>query len=93
MNMLKHTGTSFSSFVCVTLLSLFPFIARADAAVPMDGRCLSFLAILGLILFVFPAVGASFLLTACFAKRKKGWLIWGGVLLLLSGLLWSQFYA
>ena len=74
--------------VCMILLYLFPAVAYADAAVPMDAKSWSLFGVFVFVLLVFPVIGVSFLLVALFAKRKKGWLIWGGILLLISATLW-----
>lgn len=74
----------------VVLLYLFPAVAYADAAVPMDAKSWSLFGVFMFVLFGFPVIGVSFLLAALFAKRKMGWLIWGGILLLISGMFWVR---
>ncbi len=81
----------------MSMLLFFPAVARADVAVdvavPRYGNALGEMCLQPLVLFGLPAAGTVLLLTALFAKRKKGWLVWGCVLLAISAVIWLLVFA
>lgn len=92
MNVLRLVEEKVSLAFYLAAAGLLPCVAHADAAVPRNGSGWGLLGILVFVTFGFPVIGISFLIVACFAKRKKGWLIWGGILLLISAPFWYQVF-